>query len=289
MTTTPYNFIFFGTSEFSIIALEMLRGRGIVPQVIVTTPDRPQGRKLIMTPPPAKIWAGKNGVDVLQFEKLDNEAVEVLTSLKADFFVVASYGKIIPQTILDIPQKGALNIHPSLLPHYRGASPLQSMILADDAKVGVTIIRMDAQMDHGPIIAKREIEITNWPPSVTELEHVLAIAGAQLLADNLDAYLDGTLVGEEQEHEKATFTKKISKGDGLLDIIDQTPTNARTSYLKFQAFHGWPGTYFFTERKGKNIRVAIKEAKFEDDKFVIVEVTPEGGKQMSYEEFLRGC
>lgn len=285
---TNSKFIFFGTSEFSVIALETLRGRGLLPEVIVTTPDRPQGRKLIITPPPAKVWAKENGIEVLQFEKLNDEAVETLKNFSAEFYIVASYGKIIPQAILDIPTKGALNIHPSLLPLYRGASPLQSTILADDSNTGVTIIKMDAQMDHGPIIAKTKVEITNWPPTVIELEHTLAISGTQLLADHLEDYLNGNLEPEEQDHDKATFTKKITKEDGLINIVDQSEENNRKSFLKFQAFQGWPGTYFFTDRKGKNIRVAIKDAKFEDGKFIITKVTPEGGKEISYEEFLRG-
>lgn len=287
MNPAPYNFIFFGTSEFSVITLETLRGRGILPRAIVTTPDRPQGRKLIMTPPPAKVWAIKNGVPVFQFEKLHTDAVSALSDLKADFYIVASYGKIIPQAVLDIPPSGSLNIHPSLLPSYRGASPLQSTILGDDPNaVGVSIIKMDSLMDHGPIVSMRKIEISEWPPAVTDLEHELAITGTQLLADNLDQYLDGSLKPKEQEHDKATFTKKISKEDGLIDI---ETSNQRTSFLKFQAFRGWPGVYFYKERKGKKIRVSVKDARFEDGKFIITRVTPEGGKEISYEEFLKGC
>jgi methionyl-tRNA formyltransferase len=287
MNPAPYNFIFFGTSEFSVIALEALRGRGMHPKAIVTTPDRPQGRKLIMTPPPAKVWAMKNGVTVLQFEKLDTDAVSTLSDLKVDFYIVASYGKIIPQAVLDIPPHGSLNIHPSLLPSYRGASPLQSTILGDDpSAVGVTIIKMDSLMDHGPIVSMRKIETSEWPPVVADLEHELAIAGAQLLADNLDQYLDGSLKPKDQEHDKATFTKKISKEDGLIDIETK---NQRTLFLKFQAFRGWPGVYFYTKRKGKKIRVTVKDARFEDDMFIITRVTPEGGKEISYEEFLKGC
>ncbi|MES3005611.1 MAG: methionyl-tRNA formyltransferase [Patescibacteria group bacterium] len=288
MNNTSSQFVFFGTSEFSIIVLETLRGRGLLPKAIVTTPDRPQGRKLVTAAPPVKIWAQENGVAVLQFEKLNDDAISTLSNLKVDFFIVASYGKIIPQAILDIPTKGALNIHPSLLPLYRGASPLQSTILADDSDTGVTIIKMDALMDHGPIVAARKVKIADWPPTVTELEHTLAISGTQLLADHLDEYINNTLTPIEQDHHKATFTKKISREEGLINIKDESDANARISFLKFQAFQGWPGTYFFTERKGKKIRVTIKDAKFEEGKFIITKVTPEGGKEISYEEFLRG-
>lgn len=279
--TTP--FIFFGTSEFSVIVLETFRGRGMLPHAIVTTPDRPQGRHMIVTPPPTKKWAQVHGIKVFQFEKLDADAVATLQNERVNIFVVASYGKIIPQSILNIPLHGALNIHPSLLPKYRGASPLQSMILADDMDTGVTIIKMDALMDHGPIVAQQKVAQANWPVSWRALEHSLAISGAQLLADNIERYILNVSELKEQKHEQATFTKKIVKEDGLIDI-----TKDRESYLKYQAYLGWPGVFFYTERKGKNIRVAIKEAKFEDDTFIITRVTPEGGKEISYEEFKKG-
>jgi len=277
--------IFFGTSIFSVEVLEQLKARGLIFDAIVTTVDKPQGRKLIMTPPPAKIWATENNVKVFQFEKL-KDSVDELKNLNPDLFVVASYGKIIPQSILDLPKKGALNIHPSILPEYRGASPLQTCILDDSKNIGVTIIKMDAEMDHGPIVAMKKVEIPNWPINVLELKKMLGKEGADILIANLEGYLDGSLKLVEQDHSKATFTKKITKADGEIDLNGDQWKN----YLKTQAFFGWPGTFFFTERHGRKIRVSIKAASFdkENNKMMIEKVTPEGGREMAYADFLRG-
>jgi methionyl-tRNA formyltransferase len=277
--------IFFGTSIFSVEVLEQLKARGLIFDAIVTTVDKPQGRKLIMTPPPAKIWATENGVKVFQFEKL-KDSIDELKNLNPDLFIVASYGKIIPQSILDLPKKGALNIHPSILPEYRGASPLQTCILDDSKNIGVTIIKMDAEMDHGPIVAMKKVDVENWPVNVLELKKLLGKEGADILIANLVGYLDGSLKLVEQDHSKATFTKKITKADGEID----TSGDQWKNYLKTQAFFGWPGTFFFTERHGKKVRVKINSASFdkESNKMIIEKVTPEGGKEMAYADFLRG-
>lgn len=277
--------IFFGTSIFSVEVLEQFKKNRFIIDAIITTPDRPSGRKLVLTPPPAKIWADENKIKTYQFEKLKGSE-EILKSLNPDFFVVASYGKIIPQSILDIPKYGALNIHPSLLPKYRGASPLQTTILNDDREVGVTIIKMDAEMDHGPIVAIKKVEIQNWPVNILELKKTLGKIGADILVEALPSLFDGTIQLTEQEHSKATFTKKIVKADGEIDINGDQWKN----YLKTQAFFGWPGTFFFTERHGNKIRVKINSASFdkENNKLNIEKVTPEGGKEMKYEDFLRG-
>jgi methionyl-tRNA formyltransferase len=277
--------IFFGTSIFSVEVLEQLKARGLIFDAIVTTIDKPQGRKLIMTPPPAKIWAKENNVKVFQFEKL-KDSVDELKNLNPDLFIVASYGKIIPQSILDLPKKGALNIHPSILPEYRGASPLQTCILDDSKNIGVTIIKMDAEMDHGPIVAMKKVDVENWPINVLELKKLLGKEGSDILIASLEGYLDGSLKLVEQDNSKATFTKKITKADGEIDISGDQWKN----YLKTQAFFDWPGTFFFTERHGKKIRVKINSASFdkENNKMMIEKVTPEGGKEMAYADFLRG-
>lgn len=287
--------VFYGTSEFSVYVLEVFKARGILPEVIVTTPDKPQGRKLIMTPPPSKVWAEKEGVKVMQFAKLNEDAIAEIKALAPKLFIVASYGLIIPKAILDIPTEGTLNIHPSLLPLYRGASPLQSMILTDDKHTGVTIMQMDEKMDHGPIVAQKEILFTeNFPPRVDELEKTLAEVGANLLVDNLEGYIGKTLELIPQDHDKATFTKKISKEDGLVNVETLTGDVAYQQYLKIQALHGWPGTYFYVEKETaegpKKIRVVIKDASWEKDTSTLIlkRVTPEGGKEMNYSDFLNG-
>jgi len=148
--------VFFGTSRFSVIVLEELKKAGIMPELVVTAPDTPQGRKLILTPPPVKAWAQENGVKFLQPQKLDDSFIGQLSKVNAQLFLLASYGKIIPQKVLDLPQHGTLNVHPSLLPKYRGPSPIQSQILADDKNVGVSIILLDEKMDHGPIVGSAQ-------------------------------------------------------------------------------------------------------------------------------------
>jgi len=125
-------FVFFGTPEFAVSILEELKDAKIVPSLIVTAPDKPKGRGLVLTPPPVKIWAQLHNIPVVQPAKLDNDFTEKLKNSSYKLFVVAAYGKIIPKAVLDIPTNGTLNVHPSLLPKYRGASPIQSQILADE-------------------------------------------------------------------------------------------------------------------------------------------------------------
>ncbi len=288
MKSSP-TILFFGTSEFSVIVLDTLKAHGIMPAAIVTTPDKPQGRKLILTPPPTKVWATEHAIPVLQFEKLNDEACAEIDAVHADLFIVASYGKIIPQRVLDLAPKGALNVHPSLLPLYRGASPLQSTILADDAHTGVTIIQMDALMDHGPILAMREVPVDPWPARYSDLERILAAAGAELIAEHIDAYLDGTAQLIVQDESQTTGTRKITKEDGLVSVDeDRSPEEQYIDFLKVRAFERWPGTYFFTSRHGKDIRVKIKDAEYIDGKFIPTRVVPEGKKEMSYDDFILG-
>ncbi len=275
--------IFFGTSTFSIHVLNRLLENGIKPDVIVTVPDKPQGRKLIMTPPPVKVWALEHSINCLQFAKLNEEAVTTLKELNPDVFIVASYGKIIPQSVLDVPSSGCLNVHPSLLPKFRGASPLQTSILEDEQNTGVVIIKMDKEMDHGPIVARREVTVTPWPPTTSELEEKLAVIGADILTEALPSYLDGTLVREEQDHSKATFTKKIEKEDGEISLSDL----GRKAFLKYKAFDVWPGVFFFTERKGISMRVKVKAAAWNETACTmdILRVLPEGKNEMTWKEF----
>ena len=274
---------FFGSSNFSVIVLEKLKQAGILPSLIITTEDKPKGRKLIITPPETKVWAEKNNVEVFQPSKLREESVaQKLKEIDWDIFVVASYGKIIPAGILEIPKHKTLNIHPSLLPRLRGASPIQTAILEEN-ETGVTIIMLDEQMDHGPILAQKKIEIENWPPKENDLEKVLAEEGAELLTKVLPKWISGEIKEIPQDETKATFTKKVEKNDGLIDINGDPILN----YKKIQAYSGWPNAFFFTEKAGKNTRVIIKSAELKDGKLLIKKVVPEGKKEMDYEAFLR--
>ncbi len=280
-------FVFFGTDEFSVKVLDTLKKQGFYPSLIVTVPDQPKGRKLILTPPPAKLWAEENNIPLVQPASLKNfdlSAHLTFNLSNLEFSLVASYGKIIPQAILELPTKGTLNIHPSLLPNYRGATPLESAILAGDKKTGVTIIILDAQMDHGPILAQKEISLENWSPFYEELRDKLALEGANLLLDYLPSWLTGKIKPGEQDHNKATFTKKISKEDGLINFDDQADLNFR----KIRALTPWPGTYFFIKRNGQDFRVVIKQAHLENGELVIDRVIPEGKKEMEWESFKKG-
>ena len=161
-----------------------------------------------MTPPPVKLWAQKRSIPILQFGSLSaDEAINILGANKPDIFIVAAYGKIIPKAILDIPMHGTLNVHPSLLPKYRGASPVQSTILAGDKTTGVSIMLLDEKMDHGPIVASEEYDIIDESITAEKLEEDLACVGGELLAQIIPDWIAGKIKTKDQDHEKATYTK----------------------------------------------------------------------------------
>jgi methionyl-tRNA formyltransferase len=279
------SYIFFGTSDFSVGVLEGLKAEGLLPRLIVSTPDKPQGRHLEIQKTPAKIWAETNGTEHIAPEKLRDETLHQHLALqKADFMIVASYGKIIPQSMLDIVGGKVLNVHPSLLPKLRGASPMQSALLQED-QTGVSIIELDAEMDHGPIVAAEVFDTPEFPVPMRALAPALAALGARLLARSLPLYLSGTLTPVPQQHDAATFCTKFQKADGEISLTDSPLTN----YRKYCAFQIWPGTFFFTQRRdGTPMRVKITEASYKNDAFNIERVIPEGKKEMSYRDFLNG-
>ena len=283
---------FFGNSEFSFIVLEEMKKLGITPEIIVTTIDKPQGRKMILTKTPTKIWAENNSVEYIEATKLkEPKFLEKISGY--DLFVVASYGKIIPKEVIDLPKYKVLNVHPSLLPKYRGPSPLQTQILNDEKEVGVSIMLIDEQVDHGAIISQKVVDISNWPIGFEELQSLLAKEGSVLLAKILPEWIKGEIVEKEQDHDKATFTKKVEKADGLINLSD----NPYKNYLKILAYENWPNAYFETDKKvpinedvfgQKEIRVIIKKADFKDGLLNILKVVPEGKKEMDYKSFLNG-
>jgi methionyl-tRNA formyltransferase len=277
---------FFGSSKFSIFCLEELKNSDILPNLIITTPDTQNGRGLKLTPTPVKIWAEENKIECLTPENLKDQ--NLIVQLKPEInnlFLVASYGKIIPKNIVDLPQKGTLNIHPSLLPRYRGASPLQTQILNDEKEIGTTIMLMDEKMDHGPIISQKKINIQNWPVKLEELKKILALESVQLFKQIINDWLENKIVPTEQDHAQATFTKKVEKIDGLIDLEKDTPYN---NFLKIQAYSTWPQAYFFIEKNKQKIRVIIKDAEFKNNILTIKRVLPENKKEMNYADFLRG-
>jgi len=290
-TNTMHNtlkILFFGTPEFARDVLETLDKGGIQPTLVVTQEDKPVGRKMLITPPEVKTWALSKDIPVLQPKTL--KSTEVENEIKKygpfDVALVASYGKIIPQSILDIPKRGTLNIHPSLLPRHRGASPIQSTILEGDP-FGVSIILLDEEMDHGPLLGQKQIPESTLPKDSNRIqaEKVLAQEGAELFASLLPSWINSTLTAKDQDHTRATFCKKIQKADGEVDLATDNPI---TILRKVRAFAGWPSTFFFTTHKDARIRVQIIDATIEDGKITLLRVKPEGKGEMSYTDFLRG-
>jgi methionyl-tRNA formyltransferase len=287
MNTTWPKFVFFGTSAFSVYILEGLKEANILPSLIITTPDRPKGRNLTLTPSPAKEWAIQNKIEVWTPEKLkDEDFINKLKAKSYPLFLTASYGKIIPKTIIDMPEKGCVNVHPSLLPLYRGPSPIQTQIL-DNANFGTSIMLMDAEVDHGPIIDQKEVTIPKAEEelalSYPEIEKILGAESVKLLIEIAPKWLE-TQKSIPQDHIQATFTKMIEKADGKIDLKD----DAKLNYRKYLAFSNWPGTYFFVSHQGKEIRVVIKKAFYKNGQFNIETVVPESKKEMRYEDFLKG-
>ena len=292
------NLVFFGSSEFSIHVLDELKAHNILPELIVTTPDKPKGRKLVLTPTPVKTWAKNNKIEVIDpisLKKENSDLISKLSTLNPQLFLVASYGKIIPKEIFEIPIHKTLNIHPSLLPKYRGASPLQSQILNDAGGaehsdgMGVTIMQIDEQMDHGPLVIQKKVRVENWPLGRKELEKLLAVEGARLFAQILPEWTEEKIKPMAQKENKATFCQKIEKEDGKLQVdLNNLEKNAYQNLLKIKAFEEWPTAYFFIDRNGNKIRVIITDAKLENNSLKILRVIPEGKKEMTFEDFLRG-
>lgn len=280
----PIKFAFFGTPQFAVGVLDELEKAGLLPSLVITAPDKSRGRKLVVTPPEVKVWAQKRNIPVLQPEKLDDSFRCSIAPL-FHVFVVVAYGKIIPKSILELPAHGTLNIHPSLLPRLRGASPIQSAILSEE-KTGVSIMLLDEEMDHGPIVAQKEYVCAKglcWPPKASELEIALAKLGGEMLAETLTKFVAGEISPAPQDHSSVTYTKKIQKEDGLLDLAGDPEKNFR----KIQAFNVWPRAYFFRETNGKKIRVIVTDAELRDGELIIKKVLPEGQNETSYEEFLK--
>jgi methionyl-tRNA formyltransferase len=242
--------IFFGTAELACASLAALAKSGLGPVIaVVTQPDRPKGRELKLTPSPVKSLALQLGLPVLQPEKAREPAfIATLAALRPDVVVVAAYGQILPQTLLDLPPHGCLNVHTSLLPKYRGAAPIQWALLNDDAETGVTIMKMDAGLDTGPILAQRATAISPADDAQT-LHDRLAALGAELLTVAIPAYVAGQLQPRPQPTEGVSYARKITKDDGRLDWTRP----ARALWNQLRAFTPWPGNFTWlpqlTERR----------------------------------------
>ena len=280
----PPLFAFFGTPSFAVHVLEALEAHGLLPALVVTAPDKPRGRGLEFSPSPAKAWALERGIEVATPRTLkDEEFLSELRNTEWDVFVVAAYNKLLPKGVLEMPRRGSLNIHPSLLPKFRGPSPALSAILADERATGVTVMQMSEKMDAGPIVAQARIELeeSEWPPKGSLFEELLATEGGNLLAETLPQWVADGIEAAPQQESQATFTRKFTDEDSLVDI-----RGGRQALLKIRAFDKNPRAHFYAERGGKRIRVIIADAHMEDGALVLDRVIPEGKKEMAYAEFL---
>jgi methionyl-tRNA formyltransferase len=275
MQNSKLNFVFWGTPEVASETLEILKENGYTPSLIVTSPDKPQGRKMLVTPSPVKIWAKKNNIPYIQPEKLIKKEIKG----NFDLFIVVAYGKIIEEDILNMPKLGSVNIHYSLLPKYRGASPVESVILNGETETGVTIQKMEYKLDSGPIIATEKTEIFS-DEKAPDLRKRLIKIGGELLVKILPDFVNGKVKELLQNENEATFCKKIKKENGLLNIEKESPS---VLYNKFRAYAGWPRTFFFKNNK----RIIITDAVLENNQFIIKKVLPEGKKEIKYGDFLK--
>ncbi|HEY4522386.1 MAG TPA: methionyl-tRNA formyltransferase [Candidatus Paceibacterota bacterium] len=288
-------FAFFGTSHIAVYVLDALIDAGLSPALVVAPPDKPQSRGLAPAPVAVSLRARELNIPLAHdWQEFESGAWDVA--------IVVDYGKILPRAVLGIPRRGFLNVHPSLLPRLRGASPMRSAILTNERETGVTIIQIDEQMDHGPIVAQKRVAIPAWsdqltdqgglarrslveggPPHLADMERILVQEGGKLLAEMLPLWTHGEIVALEQNHDVATYTEKFTKEDGLLDLH----ADAYQNLLKIRAFEGWPGTYAFFEVRGKKTRVKILDAHIANDALVIERVVPEGKREMPYQDFLQ--
>jgi methionyl-tRNA formyltransferase len=263
--------VFFGTPAFTIPVLQALAATYTVIGV-VTASDKPVGRKAIITSSPIKAAAQELGIPVISIEAIDD--------LKPDLCVVAAYNKILPAHALGVPRLGFLNIHPSLLPLYRGASPVRSAILDGQNQTGVSIMLLDAAMDHGPLLAQEGWTIPD-DMSAAAAEDALFVLGTELLMRTLPNYIAGTLVPQPQDHARATYTKKFTREDGHLDWSQP----ASRIHDRIRALADNPGTWTTWHGKMLNIRKAHLSSQ---GTLEIQELQLEGGKPQTMHDFLNG-
>ncbi len=297
--------IFIGTPEFGAIILEGLIKANFGPVLVITAPDKPVGRKQILTPPLVKVIAQKYNIPIAQPEKIGNFKLEI-GNLQPDLIIVAAYSQILPKKILEFPKYGCLNVHPSLLPKYRGASPIQYAILNGDTETGVTIMFMDEKMDHGEVISNIKYQISKRI-TYPELLKELAELGVKLLIETIPKWIKGGIKPKPQDESKATFTKILKKEDGKVDW----KKSAEEIERQIRAFTPWPGTFALFGGKSFKILKAevLKQTKngpfgepgktflAPDDKIavqtgkdflIIEELQLEGKRKMTTSEFLKG-
>ncbi len=292
--------VFMGTPEFAVPVLQQLIQHHTVIGV-VTQPDRPAGRNRQMQPSPIKQVALEAGIPVFQPEKLRRpEAVEELKKWQPDLNIVAAFGQILPQVVLDIPTFGSINVHASLLPRWRGAAPIQAVIRAGDPQSGITIMKMDAGLDTGPILSQRAIHLA---PDETgqSLHDKLSAIGGELLIETLPGYLSGAIQPQPQNDAEMTYAPMIKKEEGNVDWTQEAAAIERL----IRAFTPWPGTYTHWEHQQLKILTAsvvsgsaepgrVVETRHGiavgtgKDLLLLNQIQLSGRKALSVDEFVRG-
>lgn len=268
-----HRFAFFGTPHVASDTLGILIERGYVPTVVVTSPDAPRGRGLALTPSETKALALSHDIPVIAPDALDDKTVAAITALGCEYAICVAYGKIFPESLINAFPKGVLNVHYSLLPKYRGATPLETALLAGEKETGVTIQKMVKELDAGDIIAQESTRIAA-ADTARELRPRLILMGANLLAEILPAYLSGVITPVTQDAAQATRAHKLKKEDGLISLTD----SAETNWNKYRAYNDSIGTYFF--EKGK--RMKITKASLKNGTFTVERVIPEGKREMNF-------
>ena len=310
LTSQSLKIFFFGAPYFSREILKYLLDKGIVVDTVITHPDKPMGRKQVLAPTEVKELALSQNIRTKEFKILDRETLDFFKKEKPDLFITASYGAIIPQEILDIPRLGALNVHPSLLPKLRGATPIQTALWRGANKTGSTIMLMDAGMDTGNIIKQKEI-VVKPTEKYPELEQKLINLSNELLLPVIQNIIKTNKkpVGISQNNQEATFTKLIKKQDGLIDW----EKSAQKIYNQWRAFYNWPQIYTFYNNQKltlteieifpkngilKELRESSPGVVFEnldntlvatgDNPIKIVKVQLAGKKELPIKDFLNG-
>lgn len=296
--------VYMGTPEFAVLPLKALYDEGHEISLVVTQPDKPKGRGHKMMPPEVKVFALEKNIPVYQPQSMKTEeAFETLKCENADLFVVAAYGKILPQRILDIPKHGCVNIHASLLPKYRGAAPIQYSIICGETKTGVTTMQMNAGLDTGDMLVKKEVFIT--PEDTGETLHdKLSVLGAEVILETVKQIENGTLAPEKQDDSLSTYAPMIDKNTGVLDFnktavelnnliraLNSYPY-ASTTYngVRFKVISAKVSEESFRGKNGEILDVS-KEGilvKCEDSAILITDVQFEGKKKMPVCEYIKG-
>ena len=283
--SAPHTVVFLGTSAFAVPCLRALAGDSrFTVQLVITQPDRAAGRKQAMTPPAVKTAALELGLPVLQPEKVNAEAARLKAEMSPDFLIVVSYGQILSDDVLGIPIIAPVNVHASLLPELRGASPIQHAILEGLAETGVTVQRMVRELDAGPILTQQSLKIDARETYAT-LHEKLAAAGADLLASTLSL----ALTEREQEHDKATFCRKLTKADGA---ASSTTMTAETIDRMVRALTPWPGVTLgdikLLETSLTPSPDAMAIACSDGTTLYALTLQPAGGKPMSGRSYANG-